>query len=94
MRLATLLCVLLVLAIALTSGANIPRTMNYQRILRDADGTLVADGNYEITFGIYDASTGGTALWTDAETLTVEDGVVNVILGETAGIDLPFDEQY
>ncbi|MGE5693282.1 MAG: hypothetical protein ACM3YF_05835, partial [Candidatus Zixiibacteriota bacterium] len=43
---------------------GIPQLINFQGILKDGSGNLVADGSYSITFTIYDAATGGNNLWT------------------------------
>ena len=42
--------------------------------LTDADGSPL-DGDYSLTFRLYDVSTGGTALCTDTRSVTVEDGL-------------------
>ena len=74
--------------------AEIPQTMSYQGILKKADGTLVDDGSYSLTFKLYDVSSGGSSLWTETQSVSVSGGIVNVILGSKTSIDLPFDKQY
>jgi hypothetical protein len=39
------------------------------------------NGDVSIIFTIYNASTGGDVLWTETQTVTVTDGVFNVLLG-------------
>jgi hypothetical protein len=39
--------------------------INFQARLQSATGSIVPDGNYNIEFKIYSASSGGTALWTE-----------------------------
>ncbi len=84
--------IFLLFAINLYSQA--PKTLNYQGYLTDSGGNSVSDGNQNITFRIYNVSTGGVALWTEARTVTTSDGVFSVVLGENTPIDLAFDTQY
>ncbi len=82
MRLATALAaVVFVLAFAMSAAGDIPPFMSYQGVLRDAAGVPVADSTYDITFRLYDVETGGTALWTETQTLPVEGGILNAHLG-------------
>jgi len=37
----------------------------FQGVLRDQTGRSVADGSYTMTFKLYTAQTGGSALWTE-----------------------------
>ena len=53
-----------------------------QGFLKDANGKAVVDGNKVLTFKIYDAQSGGTALWTNVfSTVPVMGGVYAVQLG-------------
>jgi len=74
--------------------AQIPKTISYQGILKNADGTSVTDGTYSITFKLYDISTEGTPLWTEKQSLTVNAGIFNHILGSINPLEIPFDKQY
>jgi len=48
-----------------------------------------------MTFRIYDVATGGIALWTETQSsVTVSDGMYNVVLGSVTPINLQFDTQY
>ncbi len=74
--------------------------MSIQGILKNLDGTIVADGNYQMQFKIYNAATAGTQLWSETNTsVNVSGGVYNSYLGSTpAGLlslqALPYDETY
>src|SRR3989344_3349276 len=46
------------------AATGINTQLNYQGKLNNTDGTSVADGTYSLKFVIYDASSGGTCLWT------------------------------
>lgn len=95
MKLAFLLSILALVSLALVSWAEIPKTMSYQGKLTDADGDPVVDGDYELTFSIYDVAESGTALWTELHSpVAVVNGIFNVILGSGTPLDIAFDEQY
>jgi len=74
--------------------AQVPSTLGYQSVLFDGSGVVVADGTYSITFKLYDAATGGTALWTETQSVATSSGVFNAILGSATSLNLPFDTQY
>lgn len=59
---------------------EIPLLMHYQGVLMDASGNPV-NGIRSIQFSIYDVFTGGTALWTETQSVTVVNGLFNVVLG-------------
>jgi hypothetical protein len=70
-----------VLMAAVVSG--VPPYINYQGILTD-DAGMPVDGVFDLTFKIYNDSTGGVALWTEVHPdVDVDDGLFNVILGKT-----------
>ena len=73
---------------------QIPQEISYQGVLTETDGSPVADGNYSMTFSLYDVATGGTALWQEAKIVVVEAGVFNVILGDVTPLTLPFNNGY
>ncbi len=68
-----------------------PRILNYQGLITDAGGKPVAEGNHTVTFRLYDAATGGTALWTETHTVRTFAGVFDVMLGTQATIGAIFD---
>ncbi len=94
MRTHTALLAVLVVLVAVAGQAQVPATLSYQGVLRDAAGVPVADDDYAVDFVIYDAGAGGTALWLEPLTVTTSDGIFDVILGETVPLGLPFDVQY
>ena len=85
------------LLICLTSIVNIysqgiPETINYQGILKDAAGVVVQNGDYNLTFKLYDAESGGTSLWAETKSISVLDGIVNTKLGSSSSLpDSIFD---
>jgi hypothetical protein len=74
--------------------ATIPQTMSYQGILIGESGIVVPDGDYNLTFKFYNVPSGGIAVWTESQTVMVESGRFNVILGKSSPLTLPFDRTY
>jgi len=65
--------------------AAVPWVLNYQGRLTDSGGKAVT-GTYTMKFRLYDASTSGTKLWEESQSVTLaesDNGVFNVILGTT-----------
>ena len=82
---------LLALAVGL-AGAEIPEKINYQGLLVDTDTDEPLVGSYDMTFGLYDLSEGGTLLWGEPQTVSVDTtGVFSVILGSVTPITVAFD---
>jgi len=72
----------LLICMPISSYAGVPMTINYQGYLTDSSGNPV-DGNRNMTFKIYDAASGGNIEWTEVHSsVTVSDGIFNIILGE------------
>jgi hypothetical protein len=75
------------LAFALAGAAaradSVPGLINYQGVLRTAEGNNYAAGAYAGQFRLWTAATGGTAVWGKAYSFNViADGRFNVILGD------------
>jgi hypothetical protein len=85
--------ILFVLGIQAAWG-QIPQTISYQGVLTDASGTAVPDGDYNLTFKLYDAATGRTELWSEDQSVEVSNGIFNVILGSITPLTLSFDKPY
>ncbi|HPG39391.1 MAG TPA: hypothetical protein PLP19_01005 [bacterium] len=73
---------------------QIPQTISYQGILSNADGSLVSDGNYTLTFKLYDNATGGTILWSETQNISINNGIFNVILGSIDPLSISFNDPY
>lgn len=71
-----------------TAVNTTPAIMNFQGRLTDASGKIVANGQYNIKFTIYNA--GSTAIWTETrETtnrVTVINGLFSVQLGSVVAL--------
>ncbi len=71
---------LLLLAIAALAWGALPQTINYQGYLRNTDGTPV-NSQVSVVFSLYAAASGGSALWTEPQSVTPANGVYSVQLG-------------
>ncbi len=86
---------MLVLVLALAgramaqANANPPERMTYQGFLVDANGVALgntAPRNYDVIFRMWTAQTGGSRLWSEQQTVTVDKGFFNVLLGEGSAV--------
>jgi len=73
---------------------GIPQTINYQGVLKDASGNIVSNGDYNLSFKIYDSETGGTPLWTETKLINIVDGIFSTQLGSVTPLTLSFDNAY
>jgi hypothetical protein len=65
---------------------NVPNLIDFNGRLTDSSGNAV-DQTVNITFKLYDAESGGTALWTETQTVNVTDGLFNVQLGSVTTLN-------
>ncbi len=91
-------CFILTLTLSLTlvvcpGHTAIPQKINYQGYLTNASGVPI-NGTLEIIFAIYDVPIGGSPLWTETQTVSINHGVYSVNLGEVTPIGLAFNNPY
>ena len=84
---------LLVVVSCLPVRAAPPQTISYQGFLTSSAGAPV-NATLSVQFSLYSVASGGTALWTETQSVTVTNGNYSVILGNTTPISLPFDAPY
>ncbi|MGH7601122.1 MAG: hypothetical protein ACREOI_32600, partial [bacterium] len=60
--------------------AQVPQVINYQGQITDAGGNP-ANGTFTLVFAIFSTATGGTALYSETQSVTVSNGVFNVLIG-------------
>ncbi|UCE18045.1 MAG: hypothetical protein JSV84_14450 [Gemmatimonadota bacterium] len=84
---------IVMILIAHAETSEIPQLISFQGKLFDTSGSPLT-GDHEITFRIYNAAEGGTALWSETSTVSCTNGLYNVILGLTTPITLDFDGNY
>lgn len=85
--------IVLCIALAVSAFGQMPKTLNYQGTL-STESKPVPDGDYTITFRLYSASSGGTAVWDEKQQVTTRNGVFNAILGKTTPLPASFNTSY
>ena len=92
-----LIWVLVLMAIAATVKAEVPKLINYSGKLTDKQGNVLEDKQYDVRFSLCTTQTGETAVWVEEHYIAQGRGVqtygggFNVVLGGT--IPLPAFEQ-
>ncbi|MCB9738056.1 MAG: hypothetical protein H6747_02235 [Deltaproteobacteria bacterium] len=76
------------LAFTSPATAATPTTSMLEGVLTSSGGSAAADGDYDITFSIYDAQTGGTKVWSEGPVkVKVAGGRFAHALGSSTAID-------
>lgn len=80
------------------NAPGIPHVIVFQGIVTEKDGKSVPNGNYDVSFSLYDVKEGGNPVWTEVHPeLKIENGIINVLLGKRS-IDNPltvtFDRKF
>ena len=66
------------------AGADVPDVVKYQGYLQDDAGAAI-DGTVSLSFAIYDAPTGGSALWGETHvSVAVSEGIFHIDLGSVS----------
>jgi hypothetical protein len=86
MKCTLVIAVLVLTALFSPAGADVPELLSYQGVLTDAAGTALPDGDYNVTFNLYTGESGGTAIWTEPQVVTVTKGIFNVRLGSVTSL--------
>lgn len=82
---------LLFLALAAITAWATPNLVSYQGKLEE-DGEPFS-GEVSMTFSLYESENAGTPFWNETQTVTVVDGIFNVLLGSVETLpSLPLDE--
>lgn len=88
------LSVIVGLCLASSVMGATPQIMNFQGKLTDTSGHYL-DGQYNLTFRIYDRETGGAVLWQESHAAAnVTRGIFSVPLGAGTPLNLPFNTNY
>jgi len=69
-------------------NSQVPQLINYQGILTDNAEDAIT-GTRSIQFLIYDAATSGSLLWSETQSVDVEDGLFNILLGSV--VPIPYE---
>ena len=81
---------LLTPARSLAQGPTAPDLLPYQGTLVNGDGEplgMPSPRNYDVVFRIFDASSGGNLVWSEQQTVTVDNGRFSVQLGQGAAFE-------
>ncbi len=90
-RLFSLLGLLLCTVAQVQAQAN----LSIQGTIQKASGANLDDGEYAMTFRLYDTEVGGTAVWTETQdAVEVLGGVYSTLLGKANPLTAAFDKTY
>ena len=86
----------LILSILTVFSVAFSTEFSVQGVLRDPLGRTVDDGQYSVTFKIYDVASSGSALWTEVHgSVDIQHGIFTELLGGTTSMeDLAFNTTY
>jgi hypothetical protein len=86
------LSLMIVTILAGTAYTEVPQKINYQGRLTDNVTGDPRVGSHSMTFRLYDEAAEGSELWSESHVVVADSaGVIAVILGGTAPIDIAFD---
>lgn len=91
---ASILSLLALGGTAASASAAVPTAATFEGVLTSAGGGPAADGNYQITFAVYAAASGGSAVWTEGPVaVTAKGGQITWMMGSksplsAAGLNL------
>jgi hypothetical protein len=74
-----------------TASASPFGTLNFQARIQTNNSNIVPDGNYTVTFRLYNAQSGGTASWTETQSLQVKNGYFSAYLGSVTPFNTSID---
>lgn len=89
MKLSQHLCAAIAVGAMLSACAGVAPKMTHQGRLLNSSGQPVTDGNYNVTYALYNVSTGGTALHTETKSVAVKNGLFSSDIGVTKAITTP-----
>jgi trimeric autotransporter adhesin len=75
------------------ASAQVPDLLNYQGRLTDPGGNPVT-ASVPMVFKLYTVASGGAAVYTETQTVSVTGGIFNVAIGTVTPLNLPFDVPY
>jgi len=68
------------------AATGINKQINFQGKLVDNSGLTVADSTYTVVFSLYNVSSGGSAIWTETDSVTTKNGIFQVALGANTSL--------
>lgn len=82
-----LLILLPLLALVISGCLSLAPEFSYQGRLLDDNGRPVPDGDYEMKYSLYQVSAGGTAVYSDTQTIPIKDGLFTTAIGPSPDMD-------
>lgn len=86
-KIAQLVLIFAVLMTVQLSAQQAVSRISIQGTLKNSNGASVADGNYTVKFLLYNAQTGGTALWQEDAMVEVVGGIYSHYLGSVVPLE-------
>lgn len=87
--------VLGLLGVSQARAQGVVGTLRIQGTLKNNNGQPATDGNYALTFKLYTAAAGGTAIWTETQpAVQITGGVYSAVLGSVSPLTPAFDVPY
>jgi hypothetical protein len=85
--------IIIFLSATIFAQTYVPLLINFQGKLSDPEtGEILPDGQYNITFRIYENITGVQPIWEETQVVNVRRGIFNVILGSVQSLEGVFNE--
>ncbi len=95
MKLVKIYTVLLFCLAALSQTSFAQASLSIQGIIQKSNGAAVDDGKYDLTFKLYTTSSGGTAVHSETQNITVAGGIYSAELGNgSTPLTAAFDQTY
>jgi hypothetical protein len=82
------------IAYAYNDASQLPKTMNIQGKLTNSTDNSLINQTVTMVFRIYTAFAGGSPLWSETQTVAVDDGIYDTILGKVTPLNLRFNQSY
>lgn len=92
--LSFLFSLFLILSFISIGHAQPAKQISVQGILTNSNGIQLPDGDYNVSFRLYDQAEAGTELWSESHVVTVSKGHFAVKLGATDELEIDFSDQY
>jgi hypothetical protein len=81
MKRTILIGLIITFSMIVVFSQDMPQRISYQGVLKDAAGVIVPNGEYILTFKLYNVETGGPEIWVETKPIDVIDGIINTELG-------------
>jgi hypothetical protein len=73
---------------------NAQTNLSVQGTIQNFNGSAVDNGLYDVIFKLYTTDAGGTAVWSETQSVQVTGGVYSVLLGSVTPLTAAFDQTY